>query len=249
MSVFYELDLPVGAGEAGLGLQCRPSGVLSLLQEAATQAACQLHASGPEVLEKYNALWMVTRMWYRLDRPLMWNDKVAIRTWHRGAHAAAFYRDFDLFVEGRAVGEAVSVWVLVDAGTRKLLRLSDVSELALSGGGELCKEKRLTGIRMPGELAPAGERSFHYSDIDCNGHVNNVRYADAAADALRLERRIGDEFVSSLQIDFLHECLAGETILLETGEQGGSLYVQGRDGAYKRRFDAVLTLDKLPQVD
>ncbi len=245
MSAFYEMELLVGAGEAGLGLQCRPSGVLSLLQEAATQAACRLNASGPEMLEKYNALWMVTRMWYRLDRPLMWNDRVTIRTWHRGARAAAFYRDFDLFVEGRSVGEAVSVWVLVDAGPRKLLRLSDVSELAGSGGGELCKEKRLTGIRMPGELSPAEERTFRYSDIDCNGHVNNVRYADAAADALHLERRLDGAFVSSLQIDFLHECMAGETLLLETAQQGEELYVQGRDGEHKRRFDAVLTLDKL----
>jgi len=222
---------------------------MSLLQEAATQAACELHVSGPETLEKYNALWMVTRLWYRLDRPLMWNETVDVRTWHRGARGAAFYRDFDLFVDGKPIGEAVSIWVLVDATSRKLLRLTDVEELSASSGGELCKSKRLTGIRMPGELAFTEERRFHYSDVDCNGHVNNVRYADVAADALHLERELKEKFVSSLQIGFLRECMAGEKLLVDTARREEGLYVLGRGAEGDARFDAVLTLDKLPEVD
>lgn len=244
MGTFFETTAHVGAGDAGPYLQCRPSGVLNLLQEAATEAACAFHASGPEMLEKYHALWMVTRMWYRLDRPLLWNQQVTIRTWHRADRGAMLYRDFDLFVDGKPVGEAVSAWVLVDADSRKLIKMSTVENVMTTGGGELCKDRKLAKVRMPREMTLAEERRFHYSDIDCNGHVNNVRYADLAADALGLERLLADHFVSSLQIGYLKECMAGESIQVFTGGDAEARFVHGVDPEGESRFDALLTLDE-----
>lgn len=244
--MFYEATFPIGAGEAGLNLQCRPSGVLAILQEGATQAACRFHASGPEMREKYDALWMVTRMWYHLDRPLMWGEQVTLRTWHRGGKGPAMYRDFDLIVDGKPVGEAVSVWVLVNGGSRKLLRLSDVGELAATDGGELCKNKKLSGLRLPEEMTPVERRKFHYSDIDCNGHVNNVRYADLAADAAGLEGKLDAQFVSTLQIGYIKECMAGESVDVFRAETEEGIYVLGADQGGGARFDALLTLDNLP---
>lgn len=244
MGTFYELSTHVGAADAGIYTQCRPSGVLNLLQEAATEAACAFHASGPEMLEKYNALWMVTRMWYRLDRPLLWNQQVTIRTWHRADRGAMLYRDFDLFVDGQPVGEAVSAWVLVDADSRRLIKMSTVENVMTTGGGELCKDRKLVKVRMPQEMTLAEERRFHYSDIDCNGHVNNVRYADLAADALELETRLADHFVSSLQIGYLKECMAGESLQVFVGGVGEERFVHGVGLEGDSRFDAHLTLDE-----
>ncbi len=244
MGTFYEMTCRVGAADAGIYTQCRPSGVLNLLQEAATEAACAFHASGPEMLEKYNALWMVTRMWYRLDRPLLWNQSLTIRTWHRADRGAMLYRDFDLFSEGEPIGEAVSAWVLVDADSRKLKKLSEIENVMTSGGGELCKERKLGKIRMPQDMKLVEERKFHYSDIDCNGHVNNVRYADLAADAVGLEAALADHFVSSLQIGYLKECMAGESIQVCVGGDEKARFVHGVDLAGESRFDAILTLDE-----
>ncbi len=245
MGVFYETTAHIGAGEAGLCCQCRPAGVLTLIQEAAAEAACAFHASGPEMLEKYNALWMVTRMWYRLERPLLWDERVTIRTWHRADRGAALYRDFDLLVDGAPVGEAVSLWVLVDADSRRLLRLSTVAEIAATGGEELCKTRKLTRVRMPAAMALKEVRRFHYSDIDCNGHVNNVRYADLLADGAGLEQYMDHSFVSSLQIGYLKECRAGETIQIHTAVEGSEHFVHGVDEAGESRFDGVLTLSPL----
>ncbi len=249
MGTFFETTAHVGAGDAGPYLQCRPSGVLNLLQEAATEAACAFHASGPEMLEKYHALWMVTRMWYRLDRPLLWNEEVTIRTWHRADRGAMLYRDFDLYVNGAPVGEAVSAWVLVDVESRKLLKLSTVENVMKSGGEELCKERKLTKVRMPQDMTLVEERRFHYSDIDCNGHVNNVRYADLAADAVGLEKVLADHFVSSVQIGYLKECMAGESLQIYVGSQGQERFVHGVAEKGDSRFDAILTLDNWSKED
>lgn len=246
--MYFEGDYPIDSRDVDPWNHCKPSGLMGILQEAAVAAACELHASRPEMMEKYNLFWMLARMWYRLDRPLKWNETLSIRTWHRGGSGASSYRDFDLFVDGKPVGEAVSVWVLADADTHRLARMSKIEEFQGTDGGELCKDKSLSRFKLPQEMAAAEHRAMHYSDTDINGHVNNVRYADFICDAIRMDQLGQDFYVSALQVDYLAECMAGETITLFTGEQDGLRYVRGADAAGKSRFEGAVTLTPLDRA-
>ena len=67
---------------------CRASALLGHLQEAATQAAQQGGFSREFLLDRYHAFWMLSRMWFRLDRPLGWDEELTIHTWHRGGKSA-----------------------------------------------------------------------------------------------------------------------------------------------------------------
>lgn len=246
--MYFEGGYPIDSRDVDPWNHCKPSGLMGILQEAAVAAACELHASRPEMMEKYNLFWMLARIWYRLDRPLKWNETLSIRTWHRGGSGASSYRDFDLFVDGKTVGEAVSVWVLADADTHRLARMSKIEEFQGTDGGELCKDKSLSRFKLPQEMAAADHRAMHYSDTDINGHVNNVRYADFICDAIRMDQLGQDFYVSALQVDYLAECMAGETITLFTGEQDGLRYVRGADAAGKSRFEGAVTLTPLDRA-
>ena len=246
--MYFEGGYPIDSRDVDPWNHCKPSGLMGILQEAAVAAACELHASRPEMMEKYNLFWMLARMWYRLDRPLKWNETLSIRTWHRGGSGASSYRDFDLFVDGKPVGEAVSVWVLADADTHRLARMSKIEEFQGTDGGELCKNKSLSRFKLPQEMAAADHRAMHYSGTDINGHVNNVRYADFICDAIRMDQLGQDFYVSALQVDYLAECMAGETITLFTGEQDGLRYVRGADTAGKSRFEGAVTLTPLDRA-
>ena len=217
---------------------CRPSALLAMFQEAATEAAMDLHVSREEMLERHNAFWMLARMWYRLDRPLRWNERVTVRTWHRGGKGASMYRDFDLFEGEKRVGEAVSTWVLADADTHKPLRLSHLSEFQGTAGEGLCKDKLLTKVCLPEGMTLAEERLLHYSDADINRHVNNCKYADFACDALHLERLCQGKFVRSFQLGYVSECRAGETVWVDTAARGDVLFArgEGEDGG-ERQLD------------
>lgn len=248
MSVYFTYDYTVDSRDADLFNQCRPSALLGILQEAASEAADALHVSRSETLEAYNSFWMLVRLWYRLDRPIPMGERLTIQTWHRGGRSASTYRDFDIWAGGVRIGEAVSTWVLADQDTHRLLPMSRVREFDGTDGGDLCKEKLLGRVRLPAEMALAERRRLHYSDTDVNGHVNNTRYADFACDALKLEALGRERFVSSLQIGFLNECRPGEILCLYTGAAAADGYsVHGVDEAGKSRFDAVLTLSDLPQ--
>ena len=243
--MYFEGQYAIDSRDVDPWNHCRPSGVMGILQEAAVSAACALHVSREETLGKYGLFWMLARMWYRLDRPLGWNEKLTVRTWHRGGGGASCYRDFDLFVDGKPVGEAVSVWILADAVTHRIARMSRVEEFRNTDGGALCKDRLLSRFRMPPEMEAGERRLLHYSDTDVNGHVNNVRYADFICDALRMDRLGEGRFVSSLQVDYLAECRAGESITLFTGYQDGLWYVRGADEGGKARFEGAVTLTPL----
>ena len=245
MSLWYEMTLPIDSRDVdGKGV-CKASALLGHLQEAATQAAEHGGFSREVITREHGAFWMLTRVWYRLERPLRGEEELTIRTWHRGGRGASTYRDFDLFVNGQPVGEAVSTWVLADAATHKLARMGRITEFQGTDGGPLCKERTLSRVRLPETMEHADSRAMHYSDTDVNGHVNNVRYVDFLCDALHMERLGPSRFVSSLQVGYLAECVAGETIELYTGQAGGLWYVHGADQAGKSRFDGAVELAEL----
>lgn len=244
--MFYQDTYLVGARDTDPFNCCRPSSVLNFLQEAATMAAAELHVSRDEIVKKYNCFWVLARMWYRLDRPLHWNEELTVKTWHRGGKGAAMYRDFDLFSGGEQIGEAVSTWALADLDTHKLKRISEVGEFQLTTGGDLCKTITLKRDRMPEEMALAEHRLMHYSDCDVNGHVNNVRYADFSCDAVGMEKIGKGKFISAFHISYLKECLPGEMITLYAGEQDGVLCAKGTDADGADRFEATMLLQNCP---
>lgn len=245
MSKYLEMDFTVDSRDVDMFRQCRPSALLGYLQEAATQAALELRASGPEVLAKYNCLWMVARIWVEMDKPLFWNEKLTVRTWHRGAAGASSYRDFDLYRDGERIGQGVSTWVLVDADAHKLFRMKDLAEFQGTDGGELCKDIKLHRVKLPEAFDGREERAMRYSDTDINGHVNNIHYADFACDALHMERRGQGKFVRSFQIGYVGECLAGETIAIDTAALGDELFARGTGADGGERFDFSLSLADL----
>lgn len=240
MSVYYEHKVRLaGMDVDGRGI-CKASALLNHLQIAAALAAEEGGFSREILIEKYGAFWMLARSWYRLERPLRWEEEITIRTWHRGGRGAMMYRDYDIYAGGVPVGESVSGWVLAGVDTRGIVRLSSVRELEGTGGGELCKTRTLSKLRRPETLREAERRLMRYSDTDINGHVNNTRYADFACDAAGLERLAEDRFLSSMQIGYLAECRPGDLITMETAEEPGASYVRGIDESGKSRFEAGL---------
>lgn len=242
---FFEDVYHINSRDADPFGHCRPSALLGYLQEASTGAANAGRFSREELIRDYNVLWMLARIWYRLDRPVCMDRDLTIRTWHRGNPGLMMYRDYDLFVDGAHVGEAVSIWVLVNLNTHKLFRMSNVPTLIEAGGGPLCKDITLPKLRIPADLPLTEKRMLHYSDTDMNGHVNNSRYADFACDAIRLDRVGTGGFVSSVQLGFLAECKAGQELSLRAGQRDGYWYVEGSLEDDAPHFNAAVTISPL----
>lgn len=246
MALDYRYQGVISSRDVDANGFCRPSALLGHLQEAATLAAEHGGFGRQRLLEECHGFWMLARMWYRLDRPLRWDESITVHTWHRGGRGALMYRDYDIYVGDEPAGEGVSGWVLADLESRKLLRLSHIRALDDTGGGALCKSKTLGKVVLPGELTLSERRRMRYSDADINGHVNNTRYADFACDTLELEKLPRGQFLSSMQLHYAAECRMGEELALLTGERDGVHFVRGEDAQGAERFAIALTYDKIP---
>ena len=238
MSMWYEHKTLIDTRDVDGRGCCRPSALLGHLQEAATLAAEEIGFGRELLMERYGAFWMLVRMWYELKRPLRWGEELTIHTWHRGGKGASSYRDFDLYVNGESVGQAVSVWVLAQVEDRKMLRVSQIPELEQSQGGERSKDILLSKLRLPEEMERVEHRLMHYSDTDINDHVNNARYADFACDAIRVDLLPADAFVAGMQLGYHAECRAGEHVDMLAARDEEGWFVHGIDETGKSRFDA-----------
>lgn len=245
MSVIFKLETRVDSRDVDLFNQARPSAVLGIMQEAATQAALDLKVDGPRIMEKYGCIWMVTRNWVELEGPLRWNDRITVETWHRGASGASTYRDFEFFRDGKYIGQATSIWVMASLEDRKLFRMKDVEEFQGTDGGARKKDLRLHRIKIPERFDARTPRYMAYSDTDINGHVNNIHYADYACDALHLERLGWGKFVRTFQIGYISECKAGEDLQVDSAVRENELFACGIGEDGKERFDFSLTLADL----
>ena len=246
MSMFFEYDIRLNGLDVDDRNQCKASALLNHLQNAATLAAEEGGFSRDVLVERYGVFWMLARSWYRLARPLRYEDRLTVRTWHRGAKSAIMYRDYDILANGQPVGESVSAWVLASLDSHKLMRLGAIAELEGTGGGELCKTMTLAKLRQPGGLREVERRLMRYSDSDLNGHVNNTRYADFACDAAGMESLPRDRYLAELRIGYLAECRPGEVMSIQASGLGDSRFVRGVDLEGKPRFETALYFGETP---
>lgn len=238
--MYYESRYRVDGREVDHRGQCRMSALLGFLQESGGEAAASLGLSHREMLEKYHAFWMLARIRVELEQPLRLDDVLTVRTWHRSAKGAVSYRDFDLYLDGRPIGQAISAWVAADADSRRLLRPDRMREFHESAGEGLGKTTLLSHLTLPAQMQDREKRRLQYSEQDLNGHINNTRYADYACDALRMERLDDETFIRSMQVGFLSECRAGERLLLSVGRQDGMEFVRGTGEDGKAHFEAAV---------
>jgi medium-chain acyl-[acyl-carrier-protein] hydrolase len=222
---------------------CRASALLCYLQDASAEHSTLCGCGRKELLEQFNVFWMLTRIRVELHRPIRWLEELTIRTWHRGGKGILVYRDYDLLVGDELVGEATALWVLPDMVTRKLLntRLVQVPALAETANGLPPKACKLTALHAPENLTEQEKRPMRYSDTDVNGHVNNTRYADFCCDAAQMERLPGSAYLSSLEITYHEECMAGEILTISKANADGALYVHGAGADGDARFDGKMT--------
>lgn len=217
--------------------ECAPDGkvtvahVCNYLQEAASLNAEHLGFSKSNFEERGQDLtWVMTRMRLRLTRRPKWNEEVRVFTFPRPARRIVAWRDFILSdASGAEIGRASTEWMMIDLATRRPVAIPVfVTECADQEREPVFSEP--LGFKLPpnafaAEPAELFRPSPSYtitaapSDIDLNGHVNNVRYITWLFDASGL----ADDALL-LELAFKSEVLAGTTVRVDTLRRDGILY-------------------------
>ncbi|MDE7412310.1 MAG: hypothetical protein K2N05_00785 [Muribaculaceae bacterium] len=224
MKAEFSQEFLVSANEANpegeLGVQI----LVSNLIEVATRAALDLGIGNP-VMAHLNAGWVLSRLTVEMSRYPKVNTYYKIVTWVESWNRHFSIRDFEILDgEGKTVGYARSIWMVLNTITHENFGLS---HLSLPEGVIPKKECPIPrqdkhvdihphdSDHLPATALKANteERkyTFKYNDIDFYRHVNTVRYVSLLLNSYSLEE-FDKNFLTRLELSFLHEGNFGETV-------------------------------------
>jgi len=210
MSVYTQV-FQISARDTDPEHRVRADAIAAYMMEAAGRHADDWSMSVP-VLQAENRTWVLARLAVRFyDRP-GWKSDLSVETWSRGFRGFPAIRDFLVNGPNGLVARGCSVWFILDMSTRKPVRLDGYSER----GPAL--PDRTAGIPEPGKIPPVSgwnrevQIPIRASDLDVNGHVNNVNYLELIYEGVPPEALSGMR-ISEAVIHYTAETFYPETIL------------------------------------
>jgi len=233
---------PVRFGEIDKSDRLTLSAVLQSFQEAAICHAENLGV-GREDMARTGRVWILSRMSVLVERRPLYYETVTIRSWPRGGEKLFAMRNYDIRDKDNIpVVSARSAWLIVDIEKRRPLRPQsimdnlpqneglDVFPPDAGGAAALAERSNLCLVSD----TYAAERKALYTDIDYNGHVNNVSYIKWIEDAVD-PQLLGKAAKMRLDINYLNEITWGEAAEIysapvddETGTSTGAFAFEGR---------------------
>ena len=212
----------------------RASAFMDVAQDMALQGSQEL-GFGFDRMNEVHMGWVLYRMYFKFLRPVIWREHMTMNTWHKGLEGLVFLRDFELLgADGERAVVGTSSWVVLDMKNRSFVRNDSLPPFV---NPEPQNTEDAVKERAPKVVVPAGldkrfdrVHTIRYSDIDFNGHTNNVKYVVWAMDSIDQEYASGHQ-VSEIAVNFNRETRLGDKVHLYTAEEpsdtGRIFYVEG----------------------
>lgn len=223
-----------------------PAAVLDLFQDTAGEHATSLGVGYYDLRDK-KLCWMLSRVRYEvLRQPAIFSD-VTVRTWPVESKRIEFDRDYTVFdKDGQSLIKGSSQWVILDITDREHPKIVPARGFDL-GVDEYITERAIERPfpRFVPNFTTDSEPYFTrsgYTDIDTNGHVNNIKYSNFILNALDLPAECE---ISSFRLDFIKEILDGDRIKVTYAHDGSDIICKGESGtedASVTNFIARLTV-------
>ena len=196
----------------------KPSALLEAMQEVAIDH-CESVGLGRGVTDGLGVVWVLSRIRVELSRQPVFGETVTLETFAMPMRHLFFprvhvFRD----AEGREIGGAQGLWVLMDIHTRRIVANPFVAR-------QLPFEDRPSPADVPATVRPLCDAAEAASllpgitEFDLNGHVNNARYMDWCWNALGFDA-LRDREIRRFDVNYDREVLPGESIRTELCRDG-----------------------------
>ncbi len=195
-------------------------GLSRLMQTVAEEHTILTHISYFDLIAKDKA-WVLSRMYYVIERMPAYGEVVQFSTWSRGNDGLFNARDYRVFDhEGKVLATASAYWVVIDFTARRVCRLDSIMEGYVHHTECATDKQRLAKLRLQpfGDADRVDSFKVKPSMLDHTRHVNNSEYVKWIDDL-----RPDGTAVCDLEIDFLAETRRGEEVAVyrQKAEDGG----------------------------
>jgi acyl-ACP thioesterase len=236
----WQETFPVRFGAIDKSDKLTLDAIFNYFQEAAISHAENLGV-GREHMAQTGQGWVLSRLSVLIDRRPNYRETITVRTWPRGGEKLFAMRNFDIRdKDDIPVVKAKSAWIIVDIEKRRPLRPQSIMDnMPQNEGLESLPPEANAAAGLPERdnlqivsVSHAAERKALYTDIDYNGHVNNVSYVKWIEDALD-SQLLENAGKIRMDINYLSEILTGEVIeilsaKIEDTDYTGAFAFEGR---------------------
>jgi len=222
----WQETYPVRFGSIDRSDRLTLDAVFQFFQEAAICHAENLNV-GREDMMRTGQVWILSRMSVIVNRRPEYFENITVRTWPRGDEKLFAIRDYDIRdKDNTPIVRARSGWIILDVEKRRPIRPQSLMDSIPQNEGENAlspEDGAIAALEERSNLQKAAERKARYTDIDYNGHVNNIRYIQWIEDSLE-PRLLESADKMRFDINYLNEILCDEVIdIMSAGiENAGS---------------------------
>lgn len=209
----YILNTTVLSGQCDSLMRFRAEAVFMAFQDVASRHAIFLGVDDFSLLEKDNAMWVITKTKVKINKLPFWNENITIRTWPMGAEGVRCNRCYQILENDEVMINGITEWVIIDATTRTLRKVESTS---YPNDIDWIKEKSIEDKfrRFKDDFTEEDfvyQRLIRSGDIDVTHHTNNVTYVTMLLDTFSV-RELESMMLTEIEISYLNETLEGETL-------------------------------------
>lgn len=245
MPDFFETDTVIGTNDADASSRLSLFGAASLMQYLATVNSVKNGYDRENLVKNSNAFWIVSKIRINFKSVPKLNDKIHMKTWEVKPGRIIIPRDFEFSdMGGNILMAATSEWCVLDLDTHRPRRLDST---VVDTEGEFIDYRSDAGefMRLRYELSDDDicfKRVIRSSDIDENGHTNNVIYSRIVTDCFTTDF-LHKNLVSSYELHFISESRESDELSVYKKEIDGGFYIEATCGD-KTVIKAFLTFSE-----
>lgn len=193
----------------------------NLFQESAGNHAAYLKCD-PHTLFQNMQAWVLTRISVNIFRLPKWQDNVTVKTWVVGTERFFSRRDFEITdSQGNILCVACSNWAMINLKTKRPDKLDSVLNAFHFLPEKTAIDNPKSKLQAVSNIQSKSERQVHYSDLDINNHVNNVKYVEWIIDTYSYEL-LQNNRITSLAVNYLNEARYGDKVNILTQQDNNS---------------------------
>lgn len=210
----------------------------NFLQESAWRHANEV-GFGFNYLKQYSAVWVLTAIRAQIEQYPAWNDTIRLTTWHKGHQGVIASRDFEMHnQQGHKIAAASTDWIIINFESRRPMRPNIIEQFSDTALLQHALTQPFLDLDMPATISDQQYHVVHFSELDMNGHTNNMRYFEWIANAFEPANTTKLAF-HQFEIKFVHECVLNDKIEMTIRQDTSAFSIRGiRKRDEKQVFEA-----------